>query len=84
MLDRRQIEAGEMIQLQPFGIGQHRLEVRRGIVTANLEPHEVFIAIAIGDLQEAEPVAWGDEAHGLGVDSNRTRRKYAFGKIFFV
>ena len=32
---------------------------------------EVLVALAVGQLDEAQPVAAGDEAHGFGVDGDR-------------
>ena len=84
MLDRRQIEAGEMIQLRARRIGQNGLERRRGIIAADAEANEVFVTLPVGDLDDAQPVAPGDEAHGFGIDGDIARRQHAFGQVFFV
>ena len=84
VLDSGQIEAGEMIELQPRRIGQHRLQVRGGKAAARAEADKVFVAPAIGNLEETKPVTRGDEPHRFGIDSDRTGGKYALGEIFFV
>ena len=53
------VEAGEMVELQPRRIGQQRLQVRRGIIAARAEADEMLVALAVGKLDEAQPVAAG-------------------------
>ena len=38
------------------------------IIAAGGKAHEVLVAGSIADLHQAEPIAMGDEAHGLGID----------------
>ena len=84
VLQRGQIETGEVIQLQPIGIGQHRLQVGRGIAAPRREAHKMLIPPPIGDLNEAQAVSRGDEPHGFGVDGNGAIGQHALGEIFFV
>ena len=84
MLDRGQVEAREMVEFHPLRIGQYGLEVRRVIGRSRREADEVLIPPAIGNLQQAQPVARGDQSHGFGIDRNRPGREHAFGEIFFV
>jgi hypothetical protein len=44
----------------------------------------MLIAAAVGDLDEAEPVAAGIEPHGLGIDGDGARGEDALGQILFV
>jgi hypothetical protein len=66
VLDDGNVEAPEMEDLGHLGIGQERLEVGRRIVAAEL--HQMTIAIASRELQQAEAIAQRVEAHGLAVD----------------
>ena len=84
MLDRGEVEAREMEQLEPLRIGQNRLQIGCVIGALGAEAHEVLVALAIADLDDAQPVADGDEAHGFGVDGHRAIGEDAFGKVFFV
>ena len=46
---------------------------------------KVLITVAIADLDHAKAVARGDEAHGLGVDGERSvAGQNACGKVFFM
>ena len=60
-----------MVELEPLGIAQQRLQVGRGIVAARAEADEMLVAAAVGDLDQAQPVAARDQAHRLGVDRDR-------------
>ena len=75
MLDRGQVEAGEVVQLEPRRVGQHRLEVGRVVSAAGGEADQMLVAAAVGDLHQAQPVARGDQAHGLGIDRDRARAR---------
>jgi hypothetical protein len=44
----------------------------------------MLVAPTVGDLDDAEPVARGDQAHGLGIDRDRAGSEHTFGEIFFV
>src|SRR5688572_22397285 len=82
--DRGEVEAREMIQLQPRRVGEDRAQVRRGIVAARGEADEMLVAIAVGDLHQAEPVASRLEAHRLGVDGDDAGGEQPLGQILFV
>src|SRR3546814_5930541 len=84
MLDCRQVEAGEGIELEPRRIGQHSLEVGRIILAAGGEANQMFVTLAVDQLDQTQPVAVGDEPHGFGVHRNRALAQHAFGKVFFV
>src|SRR5690606_36076265 len=84
MLDRREVEAREMIELHSRRIGKNGLEIGRFVATVHAEANELLVAGAVADLHHAKPVARGDETHRLGVDGDRSRSEYARGQIFFV
>ena len=84
VLDRRKIEAGEMIELEPCRIGQNRLEIGRGKRAARGEADEMLVALPVGNLDQAQPVARGDQTHGLGIDRNRAGGEHASGEIVIV
>jgi hypothetical protein len=44
----------------------------------------MFLAPAVGQLDQTEPVAAGNEAHGFGVDSDRTVRESDVGGEVFL
>jgi hypothetical protein len=44
----------------------------------------MLVAAAVADLDEAEPVAAGQEPHRLGVDGDRAGREDAFGQVLFM
>jgi hypothetical protein len=83
-LHDRKVEAGEMIELEPGRIGQDRLEVRRLVAAAGGESDEMLVAAAVGDLDDAQPVAIGEKPHRLGVDGDRAGGEHALGQVFFV
>ena len=83
LVDHRHVEPGEVHQFQAFGISQHRLQIGR-IILAGGKAHEMFIAVAIADLQQAQPVAVRVEAHGLAVHGHRAGCEDAGGTITFV
>ena len=84
MVYRGKIEAGEMIKLHPRRISQHSLEIRRIECASRAEADKVFIPVAIGYLDQAQPVTRGYETHGFGINRNRTGRERALGEIFFM
>lgn len=84
MLDHREVEAGKVIELEPSRIGQHCPEIGRGIVAPDREADQVLVAPAIADLDHAQPVAPGNEAHGFGIDRNRSVGEDACGQVLFV
>ena len=68
MLEHGHIEPAEMEELEHAVVGEQPLQLRRGIVAGELHQHGA--AVALGELHQAEPVAMGVEAHGLGVDGH--------------
>ncbi len=82
-LDHGEVEAGEMIELQPRRIGEHRLQHRRGIVPP-VEADEMLVAAAVGQLDQAQPVARRVEPHRLGVDRDRPGGEDIGGQVVFV
>ena len=65
-----QVEAGEMIELQPLRVRQERFEVRRGIVATLPETNEMLVALPVRKLDDAQPVAARIEPHRLGIDGD--------------
>ena len=79
------VEAREMIELQPLRIGEQRLEIGRGIVAAAPEADEMLVALAVRQLHQAQPVAARHQAHRLGVDGDRpVGELHVGGQVFFV
>ena len=62
-----EIEAGEMEHLLDRGVGQQPDQVGR-VVAVAAEAHQMAVAVAGRQLHQAQPVAIGLQAHGLGVD----------------
>ena len=75
-----------MIELEPIGIAEQRLEVGRGIIAVGAEADEMLVAAAVGELDQAQPVAARDQPHRLGIDRDRHvgREQVGRGKVFFV
>ena len=44
----------------------------------------MLVALAVRQLHEAQPVAAGDQAHGFGIDRDRTVGKDDFGRQVFL
>ena len=44
----------------------------------------VLVAVPVGDLDEAQPVARRDQAHGLGIDGNGSGGEDAFGQVLLM
>ncbi len=84
ILDRREIESREVVELEPGRIGQHGLEVGRIVGAAIGEADEVFVTLPVADLQEAEAVPGRHKPHGLGIDGYGPGGEHAFGQVFFV
>jgi hypothetical protein len=74
----------EMIELQAFGIGQHRAQVRRGIFAAGHEAHQMLVSAPIRNLHQAEAIARGDEAHGFGIHCDRAGCQHVGRQVFLV
>src|SRR3546814_10275621 len=55
VLERGDVEAREMEQLEPRGVGQDRLEHRRVIGAAGTKADEMLVAAAVADLDQAQP-----------------------------
>ena len=81
--DCREIEPGEVKDLQGARVCQESAQPRCREVAPG-ELHEMGIAVAAGELNEAQTVAQGLEAHGLGVDSDRGPEIKAGGKISLI
>ncbi len=73
-----------MIELEPRRIGEHRFQVGRGEIAAGRKPHEMLVAPAVADLQQAQPVTRGYQTHGFGIDRNRAGGENSGGEIVFV
>src|SRR3546814_3055216 len=73
-----------MIDLQATGIGQHRAEIGGGIIAARGKANQVLVPVAGRDLEKAQPIARGDEPHGLGIDGDRPGTKRIPGQVFFM
>ena len=73
-----------MEQLEPCGIGQHRLEIGRVVIAVGRKAHEMLVALAVADLDDAQPVADRDETHGFGIDGHGAIGEDACGEVFFV
>jgi hypothetical protein len=76
-----------MKELQHFGIGDQGGQPRRlcsapGRTARDL--HQVGVAIAGRELDQAEPVAMGVETHGLGIDRHDRAERQVRGKIAAV
>ncbi len=67
MIEDRDVETGEMEELEHFVIRKQAREIRRSRI-ALCDLHEVGVPIAARELDEAKPVAVRVEAERLGVD----------------
>src|SRR5205814_212122 len=75
----------KMIELEAIGIAEQGLQVRRRIIAPALEADEMLVALAVRQLNEAQPVAAGDQAHGFGVDGDWTvGERHAGRQVFLV
>jgi hypothetical protein len=83
-VDRGKVEAGEVEQLEPLRIGQHRLQIGRIIGAARRKADKMLVAFAIGNLDHTQTVARGHEPHRLGIDGNDARCKDIGGQVFFM
>lgn len=84
IFNRCQIKAGVVIDFHTVRISQNGFEIGRIITAALGEAHEVLVTIAIADLDNAQPIAVGDEAHRLCVYCYIAIGQHAFGQVFFV
>jgi hypothetical protein len=73
-----------MEDLEPRGVRDHRLQVRRVIGAARRKAHQMLVAPAVADLHDAQPVARGDKTHRLCIDGDRTLRQHARRQVFFM
>lgn len=69
MAHDRHIEAGKVENLGTGWVGQQLAEIRRLIFTFG-KLNQMRIAIAIGQLHNAQPIAHIVQAHSLGIDGN--------------
>src|SRR6266702_1175582 len=79
-IERRDVEAGEMEDLQHGRIGQEPLEIGR-VTAGRRDLHDVGAAVARRELDDTEPVAVRIEPHGLGVDRDRAAIARQVGQI---
>ena len=84
ILDGGQIESAEMIQLHPRRIGQDALQIGRIVAGAGVETDQMLIPVAIGNLQQAQSVPRGAQAHRFRIDGQIARFEDAIGQVFFV
>src|SRR3546814_12737861 len=75
VLERGDVEAREMEQLEPRGVGQDRLEHRRVIGAAGTKADEMLVAAAVAALDQAQPGAQRVQPHGLGVAGRSEERR---------
>jgi len=73
-----------VVKLHPRRIGQHGLEVRRIIARTRAEADEMLVPAAVRNLDHAEPVTRGDQAHGFGIDRDRTGAECPCRKVFLM
>ena len=74
-----------MIDFEPVGIAEQRLEPGRGIVACRPEADEMLVAAAVGKLDQAQPVAPREQPHRLGIDRDRTvGEAHVRGQILLV
>ena len=81
--DERDVEAREVQDLEPCGIGEHRLQVGR-VILPDRELHEMLVAAAVRKLHDAEPVAELVEAHRLAVHGDGTGCEHVCGQVALV
>ncbi len=83
--DRREVEAREMIELEPVGIGEQRAQVRRVIGRARAEAHEMLVALP--------SESWTTHSRSRGVISpivsvstaiDDAGGEHVLGQVFFV
>ena len=74
-----------MIELEAARVAEQRLQVRRGIIAVAPEADEMLVSLSVGQLDQAQPVAAGNEAHGFGIDRDRTVGEVDVrGQVFIV
>jgi hypothetical protein len=79
------VEAREMVELEPIRVREQPLQVRRRKVASLSEPDEMLVALAVRQLHQAQPVAAGVEAHRLGIDRDRpVGEPDVSGQVFLV
>ena len=83
LLQRRNVEAAKVEQLQHCRIGQQPLQVRRaGLAAGDL--HQMRIAVAVRQLHHAQPVAARVKPHRFGVDGDDRAKGQAVGQVVLV
>ena len=84
-MQHRNVEPGEVHQLDDDRVGQQALEVRAvEAVPAERrrhELHQVRLAVAGGKLHQAEPVAVRLQAHRLGIDRDHGAERQALRQV---
>ena len=79
-----QIESGIMKQLETFRIGKNGTQIGCFIVTVSAKTDQMFVPAAIGNLQKAQPVAWGNQPHGFRVNRHDCAKVQPIGQVVFV
>ena len=83
LAENGEVETGEMKEFQYLGVVQKPLQIGRlGLPFGDL--HELGVAVAPGELDEAEPVALRVEPKRFGVDRHDRAKIEAVGEIAFV
>ena len=82
-LDRRNVEAGKMENLQDRRIAHQRPQIGCAIGAA-IELDDMGVAVTRRQLHDAERVARGIEAHRLGVDGDAAAEGQAVRQIALV
>ena len=73
-----------MKQFEACRIGKNGAQIRCPIIAVPAKADQMLVPAAVGNLQQAEPVAWGNQPHGFRVNGDRTLGQYARGQIFFM
>ena len=80
MADHGEIEARIVKERGDVRVGEDRLEVGR-LVRPVRELHDMGISLAVGKLDETEPIAQGVEPHRLGIDGHARAERDAARQI---
>ena len=79
----RQIKPREMEYFYPRRVAKKFHQIRRFVTIAG-EFHQMRIAIAIGKLHQAQPVALVIQPHRLGIDGNIALKREVGRQIAFM
>ncbi len=84
MRNRRQIESGEMEQLQPRRISQYGAQIGCCKIAMRPETNQMLVAAPVRNLQQTQSVARGNQPHCFGIDGDRTIGEDACWHVFFM